>query len=318
MAGVQVLDRYFLGITCLVTLGYQLFFFLIAFTLQIDKLTDIAGGTNFILLAILTLAMSSARHNARNIVVSVLMILWAARLGGFLLFRILKSSNDHRFNNMRKHFIKFGTFWFLQFLWVWGVSLPVTILNSPGVTQYGQHAFGTGRDIAGIVVFALGFIIESFADVQRYRFRNKHGSDQLPCDSGFWNWSRHPNYFGEIIMHFGIFTIAVSAASTAKGGAYAALYGSILGPIWLIVLLMFISGIPLSERPGAKNRFEKNMHWKEYSDYLNRTSILIPFPPQMYSKMPIFLKRTVFLEFPMYVFNPTKHSDQHHEVEESV
>jgi len=261
------------------------------------------------------------------------MILWAARLGGFLLFRILKSNNDHRFDDMRKHFIKFGSFWFLQFLWVWAVSLPVTILNSPGVTKYGQPKFGTGKDIGGIVVFALGFIIESFSDAQRYRFRNKHGSDQLPCDQHFWYSARHPNYFGEIIMHFGrkptfvrcstnrslaIFTIAVSAASTAKGGTHAALYGSIMGPIWLTVLLMFISGIPLSERPGAKKRYEKNIHWKEYSSYLNRTSILIPFPPQIYGKLPVWLKRTVFLEFPMYVFDPAKHSNRHNEEKETA
>jgi steroid 5-alpha reductase family enzyme len=203
MGAVHVLDKYYLGITVLITLAYQLFFFLIAFTLQIDKLTDIAGGTNFILLAVVTLSFSEARDNARNIVVSVFMIVWAARLGGFLLFRILNTNNDHRFDNMRKHFIKFGTFWFLQFLWVWIVSLPVTVLNSPGVTRYGQPPFGTGRDIAGIVIFALGLIIESFADAQRYRFRNKHGNDGLACNSGLWYWSRHPNYFGEIIIHFG-------------------------------------------------------------------------------------------------------------------
>jgi hypothetical protein len=105
--------------------------------------------------------------------------------------------------------------------------------------------------------------------------------------------------------------IAASPAAYAytKGGAHAALYGTVLGPFFLTFFLMFISGLPLSERASAKKRYEKNMHWEEYSNYLQRTCILIPFPPQLYRRMPVFLKRSLFLEFPMYVFDPAKHSD---------
>lgn len=79
--------------------------------------------------------------------------------------------------------------------------------------------------------------------------------------------------------------------------------------MFLTVLLMFVSGLPLSERPKAKSRYENGDNWEAYKAWLDRTSILIPFPPQLYRKMPTALKRTVFLEFPMYVFDPTKHSD---------
>lgn len=105
--------------------------------------------------------------------------------------------------------------------------------------------------------------------------------------------------------------IAVSAAADGfvKGQAYNALYATILGPFFLTLLLMFVSGLPLSERPGAKKRYENGSNWAGYKRYLDRTSILIPFPPQLYERMPVFLKRTVFLEFPMYVFDPAKHSD---------
>lgn len=105
--------------------------------------------------------------------------------------------------------------------------------------------------------------------------------------------------------------IAVSPAADGyvRGQAYNALYATILGPFFLTILLMFVSGLTLQERPGAKKRYEKDNHWEEYSRYLQRTSILIPFPPQLYSKMPVFLKRTIFLEFPIYVFDPAKHSD---------
>jgi len=102
--------------------------------------------------------------------------------------------------------------------WVWTVSLPVTILNSPKVTQFDQPGFGTGRDIAGIVLWSMGFIMESVSDIQKYRFRTAHGSDGAVCNVGFFSWTRHPNYFGEIIIQFGkycSFKLAMSMLTVA-------------------------------------------------------------------------------------------------------
>lgn len=106
--------------------------------------------------------------------------------------------------------------------------------------------------------------------------------------------------------------IAVSSAADGYvgGQAFKALYASILGPLFLTLLLMFLSGLPLSERPKAKARYERDNNWQGYKHWLDRTSILIPLPPQLYAKMPVFLKRTILLEFPMYVFDPAKHSDK--------
>lgn len=106
--------------------------------------------------------------------------------------------------------------------------------------------------------------------------------------------------------------IAVSPAAEGyvHGGARAALYASVVGAIFLTVLLMFVSGLTLQERPGAKKRYENGTNWEGYARYLHRTSILIPFPPQLYAPMPVFLKRTLFLEFPIYVFDPAKHADK--------
>ncbi|KAF1989645.1 DUF1295-domain-containing protein [Aulographum hederae CBS 113979] len=312
MGAVYVLDNYYLAITFLITVAYQLFFFSIAFSFKFDKLTDFAGGTNFVLLAIITLSFSALRDNARQIVCSIFIMLWGARLSGFLLFRILKTGKDDRFDDKRDKFWSFLGFWVFQMFWVWTVSFPVTILNSPNVTKWPQPAFGTGRDIAGVILYAIGLTMESVADVQKYRFRSAHGSDGAVCSVGLFSWSRHPNYFGEILIHFSIFMIAVSPAADGyvHGGAYDALYASILGPFFLTLLLMFVSGLPLQERPGAKKRYEKDNRWDEYSTWLHRTSILIPFPPQLYAPMPVFLKRTLFLDFPLYVFDPAKHSDK--------
>ena len=106
--------------------------------------------------------------------------------------------------------------------------------------------------------------------------------------------------------------IAVSPAAYGyvTGAAYNALSATVLGAIFLTVLLMFVSGLTLQERPGAKKRYESGNHWDSYKTYTERTSILIPFLPQLYVHMPTILKRTVFLEFPIYVFDPAKHADQ--------
>ncbi|RXW23980.1 hypothetical protein EST38_g1891 [Candolleomyces aberdarensis] len=172
MAPVHALDKYYLTVTLLVTVGYQLLGFAIAWTFQFDKITDFTGGSNFFLLAILTLCIGNTFY-ARNVVASVLVMFWACRIAGFLLFRVLKMGSDTRFDEIRSHFWKFLGFWIGQIVWVWTVSLPVTILNSPAVSDpsYGgsNPAFGTSRDIAGIVVWAIGFLIESFADAQKYR-----------------------------------------------------------------------------------------------------------------------------------------------------
>ncbi|KKP04857.1 hypothetical protein THAR02_03035 [Trichoderma harzianum] len=309
MPAIHVLDDYHLAITALITVGYQLFFFAIAYTCNFDKLTDFAGGSNFIILAITTLSLNH-HHQTRQLVTTLLLIAWAIRLTTFLLFRILKTGKDDRFDEMRQKFFPFLGFWVFQMLWVWTVSLPVTVLNSPAVTRYPQHRFGAGRDVAGMVMYSIGLGIETVSDAQKYRFRSSHDGKAV-CDGGLFAVSRHPNYFGEILVHFAIYMIAVSSAADGfiHDQAYKALYATILGPIFLTFLLLFVSGIPLSERPKAKARYESDNNWQAYKRWLDRTSILIPFPPQLYEKMPTILKRTIFLEFPLYVFDPKKHSD---------
>ena len=314
---VHVLDEYYLSITLLITIAYQLLFFSIAFSLKFDKLTDFAGGTNFVLLAILTLSFSPT-HSARQIVDSLFIIAWGFRLSAFLLFRIIKTGSDSRFDDKRDNFFKFLSFWIFQMIWVWTVSLPITLLNSPRVTAYQpQPRFGTPADIAGVILWSIGFLMESLSDIQKYRFRSNPANKGKTCSAGLFSWSRHPNYFGEIIMQFAIYMIALSPACYGYiprgSGPYAALYASIVGPIFLTVLLMFVSGLTLQERPGAKKKYEADgpdgPGWLAYQRWTERTSILIPFPPQVYVFVPTFLKRTVLLEFPIYVFDPAKHLD---------
>ncbi|CAK7219960.1 hypothetical protein SBRCBS47491_004027 [Sporothrix bragantina] len=319
---IHVLDKYYLGITALITVAYQLLFFAVAFTFKFDKLTDFAGGTNFVVLAVITIVLGTHDLETavprRQIVVTVFLSLWALRLAGFLLFRILRTGTDTRFDDKRNKFFPFLGFWVAQMVWVWTVSLPVTVLNSSSVISrayINAHHFGTGRDIAGIILFGIGFLCEAIADAQRFRFREKsQKSDRLAfCHKGLFAWSRHPNYFGEILLQFGIFTIASSdtmyAGNNNARPPYAgAVYASIVGPILLTLLLFFVSGMSLSERPAAAKRYAAGGDtWDAYRAYLHRTSILIPLPPALYAPLPVWLKRTLLLEFPLYVFDPAKH-----------
>lgn len=127
------------------------------------------------MLAIITLSMGiSGNVHARNIVASLFVMVWGIRLSGFLLFRILKTGKDDRFDDKRDDFFKFLGFWVFQMIWVWAVSLPVTILNSPNVS-YPPHGGGSSNfnaptDIIGVVFFAIGFVSEAIADVQKVFF----------------------------------------------------------------------------------------------------------------------------------------------------
>ncbi|CAK7240657.1 MAG: hypothetical protein STHCBS139747_002103 [Sporothrix thermara] len=318
---IHVLDKYYLGITALITVGYQLLFFAVAYTFKFDKLTDFSGGTNFVVLAVITIALGT--HDletpvpARQIVITVFLCVWALRLAGFLLFRILRTGTDTRFDGKRDKFFPFLGFWVFQMVWVWTVSLPVTVLNSPGVISRAYtdlHGFGTGRDIAGVVLFGIGFLCEAIADAQRFRFRQTaQKSDRLAfCHTGLFAWSRHPNYFGEMLVQFGIFTIATSdtkyAHSNARPPYYGAVYGTIAGPLLLTLLLFFVSGMSMSERPAAAKRYAAGgATWDAYRAYLKKTSVLVPLPPALYAPLPVWLKRTLLLEFPIYVFDPAKH-----------
>lgn len=284
---------------------------------------DFAGGTNFIILAVVTLILGSrdppfnkvtTNPPTRQLVLTILLSVWAARLAGFLLFRILRSGHDSRFDDKRNKFFPFLGFWIFQMIWVWTVSLPVTVLNSSTIQSSGMSGnlpdFGTAKDIVGIIMFGIGFLCESIADVQRLRFRERRqANDKLSfCKTGLFKWSRHPNYFGEILLQFGIFTIATSDTHYKNGNKpffSSPIYASVTGPVLLTVLLLFVSGLPLSERPAAKKRYEAGgAIWDEYGSYLYRTSILIPLPPTLYSRVPKFLKRTLLFEFPIYVFTP--------------
>lgn len=279
----------------------QMFFYILASIFKFDKLTDFAGGTNFVVIAILTLFMSKTYH-WRQIMVTVLVTLWGIRLSGYLLYRILKTGTDRRFDDKRNDPIKFAIFWSFQALWILTVSLPVIFVNSPKSLDFdnkNNNKF-TLSDGIGLIIFLIGFIIESLSDLQKFNFRSNSSNSSKWCDVGIWKYSRHPNYFGEICIWIGIFIISTSIQNKIK-------WIGILSPIFTIVILLFLSGIPLLENSSDKRYGKKS----NYLKYKLQTSPLIPLPNTLYYKLPQFVKTIFLFEFPMYnhINNHIKESD---------
>jgi steroid 5-alpha reductase family enzyme len=175
-----VLDSHYLGMTALVAITYNLCFFFVAWQCQFDKITDFAGGTCFLLLALLTATLGEVTET-RQWVMTGLVGVWAVRLALFLFFRMIMTGRDERFDKIRMHSKRFARFWCFQMIWVWTVSLPLTMSNSPALTGLSRPAFGTATDIVGVAFWVVDFLFETISDAQRvglvvcgWRERDQH------------------------------------------------------------------------------------------------------------------------------------------------
>lgn len=286
------IDDRLLALTAIVTIAFQFTFFVITYALRFDKVTDFAGSTNFILLAILTLTLGSG-YNPRQIVITSCVLVWGVRLCAFLLYRIILWGEDRRFDDKRNNLPRLAAFWILQAVWAWTVSLPTTIINSK-TSSKGLNAL----DYVGWAIFAFGFVLEATADQQKLFFKRSPESKGRWTDVGVWSWSRHPNFFGEMLVWWGLY---LSAINDLEGGEHAA----VVSPIFITLLLMFISGIPLLEKSADGKHGGK----EEYVTYKKRTSVLILFPPGLYEKLPETVKKTLLLDFALYNPGPAAEED---------
>ncbi|RKP20367.1 DUF1295-domain-containing protein [Rozella allomycis CSF55] len=286
MVATAPIDQYYVLFTLIITTIMQISFFFVAYSMQFDKVTDFAGCTNFILNALVVFFIQQTYY-PRQIMLTVLVLIWGVRLGSFLLARVLRRGKDDRFNEMRSNFIQFLGFWIFQIIWVWVVSLPVTLTNS-----YVIDTPINDLDIFGLLLWILGFVCEAVADNAKASHNSDPEKRKTLLKTGLWKYSRHPNYFGEILLWIGVFIISCSghAVNNALG------YFSISSPILTFLLLMFVSGVPLAEQSSNK-KFSGS---QEYIEYKQSTSPLIPFPTNVYAVLPSFVKTVFFFEYGMY------------------
>lgn len=249
-----------------ISLAINIVGLLIAYRLQTDKLTDASYSITFASIVVFAMVQAD-RLDFEQYAAAVVVFLWAARLGSYLLMRVMKFGKDGRFDEWRGNFWKFGRFWLLQAITVPIVLLPVELLF------IGDLARETVMSvfIFGIALSLFGLIFEAVADMQKFSFITQKPRPKGWIESGLWKYSRHPNYFGEIVVWYGLFVAATAAIEPLNQVLLAA-----VGPLFIAGLLMFGSGIPILEK-AADKKWGKQ---KKYQDYKKRTSILVPLPPK--------------------------------------
>ena len=251
-----------IGLSFVIALALNGVFFAVAAARRTDVVTDLSYSLTFALLAI-ALPFTGAREPVQ-LVASLLVLVWAVRLGTYLFRRILRMKVDHRFDEMRDKPLRFARFWLLQALTVAVVMLPVSyLLDRSSAPGFGAWAIG------GAVVWLVGLLIEAAADAQKSAFKASDANRGRFITTGLWRYSRHPNYFGEILVWWGLFLYAVPFLD---GAAFAV----VVGPVFITLLLLFVSGIPPLER-SADRKYGDD---PAYRGYKRRTSILVPLPPR--------------------------------------
>ncbi|MFZ5809514.1 MAG: DUF1295 domain-containing protein [Chloroflexota bacterium] len=233
--------------------------FIPAYLLQTEKFYDLTGSLTYLSVTLIAVFFSSGA-DARAILLAALVIVWALRLGTFLFRRIRKAGKDDRFDDIKPSFIRFLNAWTIQGLWV-TFTASAALIGITTTVRKGLDLFA----LAGFLIWLLGFAIEVIADAQKSRFNADPANKGKFIQTGLWSRSRHPNYFGEILLWVGVLIIALPVL---HGWQWVAL----ISPLFVAFLLTSVSGIPLLEKKA-------DAKWggqAEYEAYKKRTPVLIP------------------------------------------
>jgi steroid 5-alpha reductase family enzyme len=241
--------------------------FVPAYLLQNERFFDLTGSITYISVTTLAVLLGPV-IDARSILLLALVVVWAVRLGTFLFRRIQRAGKDGRFDEIKPSFVRFLLTWTLQALWVtFTLAAALAAITARTRKELGLFA------LAGLLVWILGFAIEVVADAQKSRFRADPDNKGKFIDTGLWAWSRHPNYFGEIVLWIGVAIIALPILRSWQ-------WVTLISPVFVVVLLTRISGVPMLE----KRADEKWGGQEDYEAYKTRTPVLIPRPPTVRAK----------------------------------
>ena len=260
--GIEAFGWPLFGLCGAAAFGLNWLVFIPAYAYQTERYFDLTGSLTYLLLVAAALAFGSA--DPRALLLGSLVALWATRLGRFLFRRIQEDGSDGRFDPLKPDFARFLMTWTLQGLWVFlTLSCALAAITSSDSRPLGIPA------LVGGVLWGLGFALEVISDRQKRAFRKEPTNRDRFITSGLWAWSRHPNYFGEILLWAGIAVIALPALSGWQ-------YVTLVSPVFVFVLLTKISGIPMLEARGLRR-------WGDlpaYQDYRARTPALLLRPPR--------------------------------------
>ena len=230
---------------------------------QTERYFDLTGSITYLTVTVVALVLSDS-VDARAAIAGSMVAIWAIRLGTFLFRRVRRDGRDGRFDEIKIDALRFFMTWTLQGLWVLlTIACALAITTSLEQRPLGWVAF------IGIGIWIVGFAIEAIADRQKATFRRDRANQGRFITTGLWAWSRHPNYFGEIVLWIGM---AVLALPILSGWRWVVL----ISPVFVVVLLTRVSGIPMLESRARKR-------WGDDPDfvaYTRNTSELVPRPPR--------------------------------------
>jgi steroid 5-alpha reductase family enzyme len=241
---------------------YMTGWFLLALKMRRNDLADVAWGPGFILVAWVTLLSNNA-FTVRPILIASLITLWGLRLAWHIFQRNRGRGEDFRYKKWRDDWGKwFYVRSFLQIFMLQGLLLLMVVSPQIIVTSTDISASLNTLSFLGLAIFLVGFFFEAIGDLQLARFLAQ--KDRGPImNTGLWKYTRHPNYFGEVSLWWGIFLIGLSSPMGWLG---------ILGPMTITILILGVSGIPMLERKYVGN--------PDYEAYQKSTSAFFPLPPK--------------------------------------
>ena len=241
----------------------QWLIFIPSYIFETEHYFDLTGSLTYVSVMLLAI-LFTVDISLRDVLLALFVWIWAFRLGSFLFIRVKKAGSDGRFDLMKKDFWWFLMTWTIQGLWVF-LTLAMALAAITSESKMAIDFFA----IVGTLIWIFGFSIEVIADQQKTNFKDDPANKDKFITVGLWSWSRHPNYFGEMVLWIGI---ALIAFPVLIGWQLVAL----ISPIFVIFLLTKISGVTMLESRGNKKWGDD----EEYKNYLKNTSVLIPLPPK--------------------------------------
>ena len=229
-----------------------------------ERYYDLTGGITYVTTTAVAVLLSR-ELDLRATLVAAMVMFWSLRLATFLFMRISRDGADSRFDDIKTRPLRFFMAWTLQGLWVLLTSAAALAVITGGA----RVPLGF-VGIVGIAVWTLGIAIEIIADRQKSRFKRDPDNEGKFIDVGLWAWSRHPNYFGEIVLWTGV---AIVALPVLHGWQWV----TMISPVFVAFLLIKVSGIPLLEKKADERWGGQG----DYEAYKRRTPVLIPKPPAM-------------------------------------
>ena len=230
---------------------------------QTEHHFDLTGSLTYLGVVALALGLGGAT-DPRALLIGALVGIWALRLGSFLFVRVKQDGSDGRFDDIKPDFPRFLMTWTLQGLWVYlTIACGLAAMTAAQPRSLGLSAF------VGASLWAIGFAIEVAADHQKRVFRADPAQEGRFITTGLWAWSRHPNYFGEILLWVGVAVVALPAL---RGWQFVTL----VSPVFVYLLLTRISGVPMLEARGKK----RWGHDPAYQAYKAAVPVLVPRPPR--------------------------------------